>query len=124
MKRKILPYNPKLQNLPAKLRKNPTKAEYKLWNLLRNKQIKGYKFRRQVPIDNFIVDFFCIDLMLAIEIDGSSHADKLENDIKRQKKLEGFNITFLRFTESDVLINPEGITMYILDWIDKIEGTA
>ena len=121
MKRKIFPYNSKLKALPAKLRKEPTRAESLLWNLLRNKQVKGYKFRRQVPIDNYIVDFFCKELMLAIEIDGLSHVDKADEDKVRQERIEEFSITFLRFTESDVQKDPNGIAVYILDWVEEFE---
>ena len=73
MKRKIIPYNPKLKELARELRNNSTKAEIILWLKLKNKQLYGYDFHRQKPIDNYIVDFFCQELMLAIEVDGYSH---------------------------------------------------
>lgn len=70
--RKIIPYNPKLLPLAKKLRANMTLSEVLLWNELKGKQL-GFQFSRQIPIHNFIVDFYCKDLILALEIDGSSH---------------------------------------------------
>lgn len=124
MRKKILLYNPKLKNLPSKLRKNSTRAESLLWNQIRNKQIKGYKFRRQVPIQDFIVDFFSKELRLAIEIDGSSHNKKFIKDKLRQEKLEELNISFLRFTESEVQNNLEGVVINILDLVEKMRGSG
>ena len=73
MRRKILPYNPKLKSLAKALRKNMTFSEVLLWNELKQKKMLGYDFDRQRPIDNYIVDFYCKDLMLVLEIDGNSH---------------------------------------------------
>lgn len=72
-RRKIIPYDPKLKMLVRKLRNNSTLSEVLLWLELKGKQMKGYDFHRQKPIDNYIVDFFCHELMLAIEIGGISH---------------------------------------------------
>jgi very-short-patch-repair endonuclease len=66
-RRKIIPYNPALKELARKLRNNATKAERVLWHSLSGKQCFGYDFHRQKPIGNYIVDFFCQELMLAIE---------------------------------------------------------
>ena len=79
-RRKIIPYNPKLKETAWKLRNNSTLSEVLLWNRIKRKQMKDYQFFRQKPIDNYIVDFFCYELMLAIEIDGDSHVDKIEED--------------------------------------------
>ena len=73
MRRKIIPYNPKLKEYARKLRKNSTFTEIMLWNYLKGKQMKGFDFDRQRPIDKYIVDFYCKDLQLAIEVDGESH---------------------------------------------------
>ena len=72
-KRNIIPYNPKLKELARQLRNNSTKSEIFLWLKLKGKQIYGYNFHRQKPIDDYILDFFCYELMLGIEIDGYSH---------------------------------------------------
>jgi very-short-patch-repair endonuclease len=66
-------YKPQLKEISRKLRNNSTKAEIKLWSHLKGKQLMGYDFHRQKPIDNYIVDFFCSRLNLAIEIDGYTH---------------------------------------------------
>lgn len=67
-RRKIIPYNPALKEKARELRNNSTKTEILLWLNLKGKQMRGYDFHRQKPIDNYIVDFFCNELMLAIEI--------------------------------------------------------
>ena len=78
----------------------------------------GFDFHRQKPIDNFIVDFFCYDLMLAIEIDGSSHDHKIGYDKARQKKLESLGIRFLRFDDLDVKQKIESVLEEIKKWIE------
>jgi very-short-patch-repair endonuclease len=97
MKYKIIPYNSNLKALAKKLRQNMTLSEVLLWNELSGKKMHGFDFDRQRPIDNFIVDFYCKELMLAIEIDGDSHDCKYEEDLKRQEKLESLGVHFLRF---------------------------
>ncbi|MBT0813133.1 DUF559 domain-containing protein [Litoribacter ruber] len=86
MKNRILPYHPKLKALARELRKNSTLSEVLLWILIKNKAL-GVEFHRQVPIDNFIVDFYCHELMLAIEIDGNTHEyeEVAVNDTRRQR---------------------------------------
>ena len=121
MRRKIIPYNPKLKQRAKDLRNDSTLSKVLLWKYLKGKQIKGYDFHRQKPIDNYIVDFFCPELMLALEIDGVSHIGK-EKDIydeERQKLLESFGVKFLRFNDIDVKKNIEGVLMKIEGWIDK-----
>ncbi|SHG07837.1 Protein of unknown function [Arenibacter palladensis] len=73
LKRKIIPYNPELKQLARQLRNNATKAEIFLWQRLIGKQMYGLDFHRQKLIDNYIIDFFCHELMLGIEVDGYSH---------------------------------------------------
>ena len=73
MKRKIIPYNPALKQLARKLRNDSTKSEIRLWLRLKEKQIHGFDFHCQKPVDRFICDFFCTELMLAIELDGLTH---------------------------------------------------
>src|SRR6266498_3345931 len=89
----FLPYNKNLVPLARENRKNPTKAELRMWNeVLRMRQFARYKFLRQKPIDNFIVDFYCSELRLVIEIDGDSHADTVEYDEERTKVLERYGL--------------------------------
>lgn len=94
-KRKILPYNPKLKVIARNLRKQGILSEVILWNELKAKKL-GYDFHRQKPIDEYIVDFYCSELELVIEIDGSSHSEKFEKDFERQKKLESFGLNFFK----------------------------
>jgi len=121
LNRRIVPYNPKLRQLAKNLRKNSTLSEVLLWNKLKRKQLLGYDFSRQKPIDNYIVDFFCLKFNLAIEIDGVTHGDKEEYDEERQKKLEGLGIKFLRFTESQIRGNLWAVLEIVADWIKKNE---
>src|ERR1044071_4642594 len=101
---KIIPYNPNLKHLARKLRKDMTFGEVLLWNELKKDKLLGFDFDRQRCIDNYIVDFYCKELMLAIEIDGISHnyEDALLKDEIRQSKLESLGVTFIRFTETEV----------------------
>jgi very-short-patch-repair endonuclease len=101
---RIIPYNPKLKALARKLRKDMTFGEVLLWNELKDNKVMRFDFDRQRCIDNFIVDFYCKDLMLAIEIDGMSHnyEEAFIKDELRQQKLESFGIVFIRFSESEM----------------------
>ena len=80
-----------------------------LWNELKQKKMLGFDFDRQRPILNYIVDFYCKDLMLAIEIDGGSHDDNLEADEKRQLGLENAGVNFLRFDDQFVRNDIENV---------------
>ena len=112
MKNKIIPYNPKLKEYAKELRQNSTLSEVLLWQQIKNKAL-GVQFHRQVPMLEYIVDFYCHELMLAIEIDGDSHLYKYEYDIKRQGELEKEGVVFLRFTDLDIKQNmfSVGITL-------------
>ena len=122
-KNKILPYNPELKSLAKELRRNMTLSEVLLWNQLRNKQIFGYDFDRQRPIDNFIVDFYCKELMLAIEIDGDTHTFRYDYDDTRQKTLENLGVHFLRFDDIEVKKDMNNVLRVIEGWIRKNEAT-
>ena len=86
-----------------RLRRESTDAERVLWRLLRNRQLGGWKFRRQVPIGRYIVDFVCFDKRLIVEIDGGHHQLQADHDDKRTKWLasEGFRV--IRFWNNAVL---------------------
>ena len=96
--------NNKLKDRRRNLRNNSTKAESLLWEHLRKNQILGFKFRRQFSIDAYVVDFYCTEFKLAIEIDGVTHLkdEEKEYDDYRQTSLEKVEITFLRFTNQDI----------------------
>jgi len=93
------------------LRKNMPEPEHRLWAHLKGRQIKGYKFRRQESIGRYIVDFYCPECRLAIEIDGESHYQKEQilRDKKRQQYLEAIGIVVLRYTNRDILESIEGV---------------
>ncbi len=116
---KIIPYNPILKERARELRKNMTPGEVTLWKHLKGKQMCGYDFDRQRPIDQFIVDFYCKKLMLAIEIDGSSHdsPEAQQRDAERQRRLESLGVRFLRFREEEVCGEVEGVLRVIEEWI-------
>ena len=103
MKNKVIPYKDYLKPLARKLRKEMTVSEIVLWQEIRKKNL-GVQFHRQVPIDNYIVDFYCHELKLAIEVDGSSHNNDeiYDNDIIRQTKLEDLGVSFIRFDNLEV----------------------
>lgn len=106
MKYKGIYHSDKLKKFSRINRKNQTPAEIKLWSKLRNRQLLGYKFRRQVPIANYIVDFYCEKLKLIIEIDGSTHnEDKYDYDLNRENFLKDLGYRLERFTEYEVTNN-------------------
>ncbi len=111
-------YNPRLKELARELRNNSTLSEVLLWQRIKNKQLMGYDFHRQKPIDEYIVDFFCPNLNLIIEIDGESHDRKTVEDKNRQLRLESLGFHFLRFWDSDVKKNMEGVILTIEKWIN------
>lgn len=118
---KIIPYNPILKERARQLRKNMTPGEVTLWKYLKGKQMCGYDFDRQRPIDQFIVDFYCKKLMLAIEIDGSSHDSPAQKrDQIRQGRLESLGVRFLRFREEEVRREVEGVLKVIENWIRSL----
>jgi len=117
----IIPYNPKLKTLARELRNNSTFSEVILWQNIKGRSY-GHEFHRQVPIDEFIVDFYCHELKLAIEIDGNTHDYNFDNDEIRQSKLESFGITFLRFNDLDVKRNITDVLRSIEFKITEIEN--
>lgn len=89
------------------LRHNSTDAERKLWQVLRNRQLCGFKFRKQVEIDGYIVDFLCLEKRLIIEVDGGQHTPEL--DAKRTAYLRSQGFRVIRFWNNDVLENLDGV---------------
>jgi very-short-patch-repair endonuclease len=105
------------------LRKNLSKAEVIMWKHLLNKQMRGYKFRRQYSVDQYVIVFYCPELKLAIEIDGDSHfvpgAEDYDNE--RQEYIEKYGIHFMRFTNEDVNRNIDGVCQALYDKIEIIK---
>jgi very-short-patch-repair endonuclease len=117
----IIPYNPKLKERARQLRNNMTKGEVILWQRLKKRQMMGYDFDRQRPIDQFIVDFYCKSLALAIEVDGDVHDSEAaqQYDVERQAQLEALGVRFLRFRDEDVRRNTNIVCQTIADWIKR-----
>jgi very-short-patch-repair endonuclease len=108
-----LPYDPELVDWARELRGNMTPAEKQLWyGYLRGLQIR---FMRQRPIDHYIVDFYCPELKLIIEVDGDSHIspDEEKYDEERSRVLEGYGLRILRFTNQDIFENFESVCVEI-----------
>ncbi|MBI5634214.1 MAG: endonuclease domain-containing protein [Nitrospirae bacterium] len=101
------------------LRNNMPDAEILLWSKLRGKGLNGHKFRRQYSVDRFVMDFYCPQLKLAIEIDGDSHftVGAEEYDRERQEIIESYSISFLRFTNAEVRGNIEGVVLRIKEYL-------
>ncbi|MFH1405260.1 MAG: endonuclease domain-containing protein [Patescibacteria group bacterium] len=101
-----------------RLRNDMPEAEKRLWYRLRNKQLCGKKFRRQYSIDSYVVDFYCPEVRLAIEIDGDSHFSQkaVEYDKRRQEKIESRNIKVMRFTNIDIKKNLGEVLAQIKDF--------
>lgn len=123
MKRKIIPYNPKLKQFAKELRNNATKAEIILWQKLKRDQMYGYDFHRQKPIDNYILDFFCYELMLGIEVDGYSHEflEVYQKDKKKEAVMKRLGIYVLRFSDHQVLKDTENVIRAIEHYILEYE---
>jgi very-short-patch-repair endonuclease len=109
----------KLKPLAREMRKDPTAAERKLWQRIRRKQIRGVKFRRQLAIDRFIVDFCSPSIRLIIEVDGPTHNTTKEADAHRQARLESYGFEVVRFTNRDILSNIEGVMETIYGVVDR-----
>jgi very-short-patch-repair endonuclease len=99
--------------LARRLRKAPTDAEGRLWLRLRYQQLDGFRFRRQQPIGSYVVDFFCSEASLVIEVDGGQHATDEERDANRTQWLEARGYRVLRFWNNDVLANTDGVVTSI-----------
>jgi len=110
----------KLKPLAREMRKEPTEAENRLWQALRKNRL-GVKFRRQHPIERFIVDFYCAAEGLVIEVDGEIHQYTFEEDIIRQEYLESLGLRVLRFENDYVMSNLDGV-VYVIKQV--LAGTS
>ena len=105
----------KTKFLAREMRSNPTPAENHLWRRIRKEQLLGYKFRRQHTIDRFIVDFYCTEARLVIEVDGGIHDEQQEADQLRTEYLESLGLRVLRFTNGEVLQQTDGVVERIAE---------
>ncbi len=120
--KRIFSYNPELRKLARALRKSSTLGEVLLWQAIKGGAL-GVEFHRQFPVDEYILDFFCPERLLAIEIDGShhDHREAVEMDLTRQARLEELGIRFVRFSEAEVRDNLRGVVERVGVWL---EGNA
>ena len=113
--------SPEIKERAKALRKRMTTYEKILWQVLRKNRLRYFYFRRQHPISRFIVDFYCHDLRLVIEIDGGYHAsaEQQENDSNRTAEMENFGLKILRFTNKEVIENIRKVAREIEDEVRK-----
>ena len=105
-----------------RLRREQTDAERLLWHLLRDRQLGGFKFRRQKPFGAYILDFYCLQKKLAVELDGGGHAEEAQiaYDAKRTEYLESCGIEVLRFWNHQLLQNPESVLQKIWNTLHSV----
>ena len=115
-------YNSKNINLAKEMRSNLTKEELKFWCIVRAKNFYGYKFKRQVLIGDYIVDFLCPEKNLVVEIDGGQHneGNNVESDRKRTMYLENNGYKIIRFWNNEVWENIEGVCQKLKDVLDNL----
>ncbi|MCG7919948.1 MAG: endonuclease domain-containing protein [Candidatus Thiodiazotropha lotti] len=106
----------RLNEYARKLRRTSTEAERCLWRHLRARSLAGCKFRRQVIIEPYIVDFVCLDAKLVIEADGGQHSEQETYDLKRSDRLESMGYRVLRFWNHEILYN----TQAVLEQIEQV----
>ena len=100
------------------LRVKATDAEQKLWQILRSRQLAGYKFRRQHPVGRFIADFACAEYKLIVEADGGQHNGNAHDEIRTQE-LNDKGWQVLRFWNNEILANADGVAVSIAAWLSK-----
>jgi very-short-patch-repair endonuclease len=113
-----LKYLEELRELSRINRKKPTKTENIVWYEILNNEKTGFKFLRQKPISKFILDFYCKELLLAIEVDGSSHNKRKNYDEERDKFLKNLNIETLRISTEEIMINLNKVNYEINKFIE------
>jgi very-short-patch-repair endonuclease len=106
---------PQIIAAARQLRQNLTPAEQILWQSLKNRQLNGLKFRCQHPVGSFIVDFYCPQCRLVIELDGEIHQQQLEYDIARTKQLNNFGYRVIRFDNREVMTDLNHVLKQILE---------
>ena len=101
------------------LRKTSPDAERAIWHAVRNRQLDGYKFRRQHPVARYFADFACVEAQLIVELDGGQHFEPgaIEADRRRTEELNRAGFEVLRFTDREALMERDGVLTRILDWL-------
>ena len=107
----------RLLGFARQMRHDMTDAERKIWDILRSRRLQGFKFRRQFPIAGYILDFYCVRLHLAVELDGGQHNDAgaIVYDERRAQTLDAQGIRVIRFWDDDVLKHTDAVAEAIYD---------
>jgi very-short-patch-repair endonuclease len=113
---------PSIETAAKELRQRSTPAEQKLWQAIRGGRLAGLKFRRQHPVGNFILDFYCSACKLAIELDGSIHQNQIEYDVARTVQLEAYGYKVLRFSNAAVMQQLETVLADILQTASELSA--
>ena len=123
MKSKLLWYHPRLKEYARQHRNNSTKSEILFWNQVKNGKLRGYDFYRQKPVDWFILDFFCKELMLGIELDGITHHGDavIAKDFKKEQRMKELGITVLRFRDEEIYYHLPSVLNDIEKFIDDFQ---
>ena len=119
--------NPSLQSKRKDLRNNSTSAESTLWNMLKNKQVMGMKFRRQHSVGPYILDFYCPQIRLCIELDGHNHFTSIgdtQDDARSEYLLKHHSIQVLRFENCEIFNRTEGVVEIIRNTIQELLNSA
>ena len=114
--------DPHLMHNGRNLRKNMTPAEQTLWKHLRGKRLAGYRFRRQQPLGQYILDFVCVDAKLVIEIDGGQHAEQTAYDETRTRYLQNLGFTVIPFWNNEVLQQTDAVLTAILHKLEELKA--
>ena len=117
------PYSKNLKELSQKLRSNQTDAEGKLWQRINRDQLLGFRFNRQKPLLNYIVDFYCAKAKLIIELDGSHHyeAEHQEKDRQRDDELRSLGFTVMRFSNDEIYYEIEAVVEQIYLFLEQVQ---
>jgi len=121
MNSKIIPYNPKLREFARQLRNNSTLSEVLLWKQIKGKAL-GVKFKRQVPMLEYIVDFYCQEIGLAIEVDGNIHDFRYLEDTQRQQEIEKYGVIFIRFSNEEIKNNMFSVILSLESKIEELKA--
>lgn len=121
-KYRILPYNPALKERAQSLRKAKNLSEVLLWKQIKNRQLLGLDFDRQKIIGNYIVDFFCAEIGLVIEVDGDSHNEKIEYDTIRDDFLKALELTVIHIRDFEVKSNLAEVMEHLKNFVEHFES--
>src|SRR6478672_11151122 len=119
-----MPTDPRLLEFARRMRREPTPAEEAMWRLLRNRRLAGFKFRRQHPLGLYIADFYAPSAALVLELDGDTHAtpEGIEHDRVRHAYLESLGLAVVRFWNSELKDNPDGVLDRICELCRQRQG--